>query len=157
MNTSPEGLAIIKRFEGFEPRRYRCPAGKWTIGYGHVIRKSEWPTLADATLTPADAERLLGADLIEFEAMVRGAVAVPLTQGQFDAMVSIVYNVGPGSADKDGILRLKSGRPSTLLRKLNAADYAGAAAEFPRWKYSGGKILAGLERRRAAEKTRFES
>jgi lysozyme len=157
MHTSPTGISLIKSYEEFAARRYLCPAKKWTIGWGHVITPAEWPTLADATLTEAQGEAIMADDLRYFEDQVRRAVTVPLTQGQFDALVSIVFNVGPGAPGvRDGIIWLKSGKPSTLLARLNAGDYAAAAAQFPNWKFCGGNVLAGLVRRRAAERALFE-
>lgn len=137
------GLKLIKSFEGFSPLEYTCVAGKRTIGYGHVLRAGEsYP----AGVTEAEAETLLLDDVAEAEQTVIDLVEVPLSANQFDALVSFVFNVG---------WRKFSG--STLLKKLNAADYDGAAAEFLRWKYAGGKVINGLLRRRISEKKLFET
>lgn len=141
MKLGKEGLEIIKDFEGFYPRRYVCPAGYWTIGYGHVIKASEH---FDEPITLEVGEELLQGDVEEAENGVNGLVQVPLGQNQFDALVSWTFNLGTGNLAS-----------STLLRKLNDGDYEGAAAEFKRWKYGGGVVLPGLVRRRKAEEDLF--
>uniref|UniRef100_UPI000225FC22 lysozyme n=1 Tax=Paracoccus sp. TRP TaxID=412597 RepID=UPI000225FC22 len=97
------------------------------------------------TITKADARTILTRDLPRYEADVTRLVRVPLNENQFGALVSFTYNLGAGNLTS-----------STLLRKLNAGDYAGAAAEFPTWNKAGGKVLNGLVRRRAAERALFE-
>lgn len=144
MKPSENCVALIKHFEKFEPRAYRCPAGKLTIGYGHVIHASEHH-LRDAVLSEAQASALLAADLAKFapqvESLLKGVVTAP---GQFDALVSFAFNCGMGAL-----------RGSTLLKKLRAGDVIGAAGEFKRWNKSNGKVLAGLTRRRSAEERMF--
>ena len=100
---------------------------------------------------------MLAQDLIEREnAVTKFFASVPLTRGQFDALVSFLYNVGPGKRGiKSGLFVLTNGQPSTLARKVLARDYAGAAEEFLKWIYSGGVPLRGLERRRKAERQLF--
>lgn len=149
MKTSPAGLALIKHYEGFRPKSYFCPAGKPTIGYGHVILKGE---RFDAPLSEAQAEALLRTDLVERERDVQALVKVPLTQGQFDALVSFVYNVG---ADIDADTVAEGLGDSTLLKKLNAGDYAGAADELPKWCKVKGRTLNGLLDRRIDERALF--
>lgn len=131
------GLNLIKEFEGLRLKAYKCPADVWTIGYGstgsHVT-----PGLV---ITEARAEELLREDLTRFERAV-DKMASPATDNQFAAMVSLAFNVGEG----DGGFKT-----STLRRKHNEGDYAGAANEFKRWNRAGGRVLAGLSRRRAAE------
>ncbi|KFC95062.1 phage lysozyme [Leminorella grimontii ATCC 33999 = DSM 5078] len=138
---SQQGVDLIKSFESCRLKAYLCPAGVWTIGYGHTsgVRPND-------EISSAQAERYLKADLVRVEQDVRILVRVPLTQGQFDALVSFAFNCGTRALST-----------STLLRKLNARDYAGAAEEFFRWVYANGKRLAGLERRRRLEKRMFES
>ena len=141
------------RGEGIDPYRltqvptqFANLSGKpWTIGFGDT-----GPGVVEGlTITEQEAyQRFARRMTLEFEPMVRRAVRVPLNQRQFDAVVSIFYNVGPGCPGRDGIARLAGGEPSTLLRKINAGDYAGAAAQFPAWNRSGGQILKGLQRRR---------
>lgn len=148
MKANAAAIALIEEYEGFRPRWYRDPAGVWTIGYGHTDaaghpRHVDNPDLA---ITKADARTILERDLPRYEAYVTRLVKVPMNENQFGALVSFTYNLGAGSLAS-----------STLLRKLNAGDYAGAAAEFPRWNKAGGKVLNGLVRRRAAERALFET
>ena len=145
MKTSANGIAHIKEFEGFRGKRYLCPANKPTIGYGHVIVDSERATLWNVELTEDQATKLLMKDLVRFEDAVSAMVAVPLTQGQFDALVSFAYNLGEAKL-----------RSSTLLKLLNAGDYEGARKQINRWVYSNGKKLEGLIRRRARETEMFQ-
>lgn len=140
MKTSKTGLNLIKQFEGCRLTAYRCPAGVWTIGYGHTGGVKE-----GQKITQVQADAYLATDLGRYEKSVNEYVKVTINQNQFDALVSFTYNCGPGAL-----------KGSTLLRKLNAGDYTGAAAEFPRWNKAGGKVLNGLIRRRAAEKALFE-
>lgn len=150
LKISPKGVALIKEFEGLSLKSYRDAVGIWTIGYGHT--RTAKP---NQTITLEQANALLAQDIAMFEPMIHQHVKVPLTQGQYDALVSIVFNVGPGNSSKSGILRLNNGLPSTLLRRLNAKDYLGAALAFKDWKMAGGKVLAGLVRRREAEYNMF--
>lgn len=133
---------LIKRFEGFSPTAYLDSAGLSTIGYGHLIKAGEYFTSIDEN----EAAALLAKDTDTAVNAVKKLVSVPLTQNQYNALVSFVYNIGTG-AFKD----------STLLKKLNAGDYLGAAAEFMRWKYAGGQIVQGLVNRREQEKEVFLS
>lgn len=138
-----KGLELIKRFEGFVPLEYTCAAGKRTIGYGHVLQPGEsWP----GGMTQKQAEEILEEDIGTAEEVVIRSVEVPLSPHQFDALVSFVFNVGG-----------RAFRGSTLLRKLNGGDYAGAAEEFRCWKYINGEVSRGLIRRRAAEEKLFRS
>lgn len=136
MKTSAAGIALIKRFEGFSAVPYKCPADKWTIGYGHVILPHETFT----HISEQEATDLLMRDLVSREQAVMLLVKVPLTQGQFDALVSFVYNLGSGAF-----------RNSTLLKRLNERNYKAAADNFQRWVYAKNRKLPGLVRRRAAE------
>lgn len=140
MNISEAGIQLIKKFEGCSLKAYKCPAGIWTIGYGHTLKVNE-----GQTITKKQAEDLLKQDLRSFELTVNNLVNVPLNQNQFDALVSFCYNLGAGN--------LKS---STLLKLLNKEDYIAAAEQFDRWVYAGGKKLSGLVKRRAAEKKLFQ-
>ena len=145
MKTSDMGLSLIKSFEGFSSKPYLCPAGVPTIGYGATYYPDgRRVTMQDRPVSEADATDMLRSMLASYEAGVSRYVLVPVTQGQFDALVSFAYNVGL-SALKD----------STLLRLVNARDYAGAAAQFARWNRAGGKVLPGLTRRREAERKLF--
>ena len=146
MKTSQNGIELIKKFEGLELESYPDIAGIWTIGYGQT-----GPTIGpDQSITEAEAEALLIADLTKRERAILRLVRVPLSSNQFSALVSFVYNVGVGAFGR-----------STLLKNLNAYDYKGAAAEFEKWNKAtimGVKTeVAGLTRRRRAEKTLFET
>jgi len=144
MRTSPAGRAFIGRHEGVRLAAYRDAAGVWTIGYGHTAAAGPPVPAAGLTITAAEADAILGRDLARFEAAVSRLVTVALSQSEFDALVSFAFNVGEGALGR-----------STLLRKLNAGDRAGAAAEFGRWNKAGGRVLAGLTRRRAEERAVF--
>lgn len=146
LKVSEKGKALIKEFEGLRLNSYQDSVGVWTIGYGHTGTAKP-----NQTITEKQADELLDKDIVRFEDSVKKAVKVPLTQNQFDALVSIVFNVGEGASHKSGIIRLKDGQPSTLLKRLNSGDYLGAALAFHSWKYAGGRVLRGLERRREAE------
>lgn len=142
MKTSQKGIDLICSFEGFQSKAYICPAGVLTIGYGHTgpdVKKG-------MVITQQQGKELLAKDLARFENAVNSTVKVPINQNQFDAMVSLAFNIGANAF-----------AGSTLAKKINAKDYAGAAEQFPRWNKGGGKVLTGLVRRRAAEKLLFES
>ena len=142
MKASEKCLALIKHFEGYERFPYVCAGGKATIGYGHCLKAGE--TFPIKGLSESEATELLCKDLEGFESRVLDMVTVPLTQGQFDALVSFCFNLGPGALQK-----------STLLRLLNAGHYEQAAEQFDRWNRAGGKVLAGLVKRREAERALF--
>lgn len=141
MRVSQRGIDLIKEFEGLELTSYEDAAGVLTIGYGHT---GEDVKLGDV-ISKEQAEKLLRCDLEEAEQGVTRNVTVPLTQNQFDALVSFTYNLGT-----------KALAGSTLLRELNKGRYESAAAQFERWVYAGGKKLKGLIRRRIAEKQLFQ-
>ena len=146
MKTSDKGIALIKEFEGCKLTAYQDSVGVWTIGYGWTQHVDGKPIRAGMTIKQETAERLLKTGLVSYEGDVSRLVKVGLTQEQFDALVSFTYNLGARSLST-----------STLLRKLNAGDYAGAADEFLRWNKAGGKVLNGLTRRREAERALFLS
>lgn len=146
MQTSDKGISLIKQFEGCKLTAYQDSVGVWTIGYGWTLPVDGKPIRAGMTIKQETAERLLKTGLVSYESDVSRLVKVGLTQGQFDALVSFTYNLGARSLST-----------STLLRKLNAGDYAGAADEFLRWNKGGGKVLNGLTRRREAERALFLS
>lgn len=130
-----ESLACIKRWEGLRLSAYRDVGGKWTIGYGHVNGARE-----GMRITEREAEEWLRRDIAQAELAVNDAVQVPLSDPQFGALVSFVFNVG-----------VNAFRRSTLLRKLNAGDYDAVPAELLRWTKAGGKLVPGLVNRRNAE------
>ncbi|HDW0019256.1 TPA: lysozyme [Enterobacter ludwigii] len=146
MQTSEKGIALIKQFEGCKLTAYQDSVGVWTIGYGWTQPVDGKPIRAGMTIKQETAERLLKTGLVSYESDVSRLVKVGLTQGQFDALVSFTYNLGARSLST-----------STLLRKINADDYAGAADELLRWNKAGGKVLNGLTRRREAERALFLS
>lgn len=141
LKPSQNCLDIIREFEGLKLKAYKCPAGVWTIGYG----STGTGITAGLVWTLDQAKARLANDVETFAAGV-AKVAGDCTQGQFDALVSFAYNLGLGA--------LKS---STLLRRHLANDHKGAAVEFPRWNKAGGKVLAGLTRRRIAEAALYAS
>lgn len=140
MQTSSDGLKIIKDFEGERLQAYLCPAGIWTIGYGHTDAAGPPKVTPGMVITKRDAEDILRRDLRQYENAVDSAVKVALTQNQFDALVSFCFNVGAGAF-----------RKSSLLTKLNRGDYASVPGELMKWNKGGGKELPGLTRRRRAE------
>jgi lysozyme len=140
MKISRKGLELIKKHEGFSPEKYLCPAGKLTIGYGHVIQRGETFT----KLTEKEALALLDQDADIAENTVNNLVKVPLNQNQFDALVSLVYNWGSGH-----FLR------SQILQKINNKDYIGAKMGFLKINKIKGKISHGLTNRRVAEVNLF--
>ena len=140
MKTSAEGLALIKKFEGLELEAYKCAAGVLTIGYGHTAGVQEGDVWSEA-----QANEQLEIDMEEYAGYINDLVSCPLSQNQFDALVSWVYNLGPANL-----------KASTLLKKLNAGDYADVPHQIKRWNKAGGKVLEGLIRRREAEALLFE-
>jgi lysozyme len=147
MDLSAAGFDLIKRFEGLRLVAYQCSAGRWTIGWG-----STSGVVPGMTITEADAEDRLHADVRSANRSVNLQVSAPISQPQFDALVSFTFNLGSGSL-----------LSSTLLRKVNSGDFMGAVNEFPRWcnvrDPSTGQLRpeAGLIRRRAAEAALFAS
>lgn len=144
MKMSSTGLDLVKSFEGLYLKAYKCPAGVWTIGYGHTGKTFGKNITSGMTITKTQATKLLADDMKVFEKGVKALVKVPLNQNQFDALVSFSFNCGLGN--------LKS---STLLKKLNAGKYSEAAEQFLVWNKAAGKVLAGLTRRRKEEKKLF--
>ena len=139
MNLGYKGKDLLKFFEGCELVAYQDSVGVWTIGYGHT--KGVTPGM---TITQEEAEQMLESELAEYEGYVEKYVTVPLTQNQFDALVVWVYNLGPTNF-----------RNSTLLKELNSGNYNAAGTEIKRWNKAGGKVLAGLVKRREAEAELF--
>ena len=138
------GLKLIAQFEGCYLQAYLCPANVWTIGIGTTVYPSNTKVKKGDTCTLDQAHEYLAHDLKSFEKTVNDVVKVDLTQNQFDALVSLTYNIGSAAF-----------KNSTLLKKLNAKDYAGAADQFLVWNRGGGKVLNGLVRRREAERALF--
>lgn len=139
MKLSQRGIDLIKQFEGYSSKAYPDPAtggAPWTIGYGTI--KGVKPGMI---ITAEQAEKMLRDDVAKFESGVSSLITSPTNQGQFDAMVSLAYNIGLGNFGK-----------STLLKKHNARCYTCAADQFRVWNRANGKVMNGLTKRRAAER-----
>lgn len=152
MRTNAEGVALIKHFEGCSLTAYQDQGGKWTIGWGcaNGVRPGDM-----ITQEAADARLMADIDFVE-GMLVNCLPGIELTENQLSALVSFCYNVGFGcKGARDGFKILASGRPSTMLRHLLAADFVAAAAEFPKWDHLNGAQIAGLLARRQAEKALF--
>ncbi len=139
--TNQLGVDLIKSFEGFEPETYLDIVGVPTIGYGHVLLPGE--TFPDG-ISEVQAEEILCRDLYKAEKTVLRNVNVPLTDNQFAALVSFVFNLGGSALQR-----------STLRQKLNRLEYEEAANEFRKWVMASGKKIKGLIRRREAERSLF--
>jgi lysozyme len=147
MKTSPNGLQLIRKYEGYKTTPYRCPAGLYTVGYGHVIGNGlQLPDEWNRTLSLGEINELLRTDLARFERGVLRYCPVYLTQPQFDALVSFSFNLGLGVLQR-----------STLRQKILRKDGEGAAKEILRYDKVGGRPLKGLTRRRQAEYNLFTS
>jgi lysozyme len=141
MKLSKVGADLIQKYEGCSLKAYKCPAGIWTIGYGHTggVKQGQ-------VLTQAQADKLFDTDIQRFVEGVNKCVKVDINQNQFDALVSFAYNCGVTALQK-----------STLLEYVNKKQFSKAAAEFDRWTKSNGKVLPGLVRRRDEEQALFLS
>ena len=144
MSVSNLGVDLICGFEGKRLVAYDDGVGVWTIGFGTTIYPNGIKVKKGDTCTEAQAKSYMAHDLKKFEQAVNGAVNIPLNQNQFDALVSLAYNIGTGAFNK-----------STLVKKLNAGDIRGAADQFDVWVNAGGKRMQGLVNRRAKEKEVF--
>ena len=145
LTASPAAFNLIRQFESLQLEAYLCPAHVWTIGWGHTagVRPGE-------RITEDQAAALLQQDVAVVERDIPKVIHVPLTQGQWDALVSLCFNL------KGGALGLAKIAPK-LVAKLNSGDAAGAADEMLDIDRSNGQVLAGLSRRREAERTVFVS
>lgn len=139
MRTSQSGLSLIKSFEGLRLQAYQDAVGVWTIGYGATRGVK-----SGMSISKEQAERMLLNDVQRFEPEVQRLITAPLNQNQWDALLSFTYNLGATNLES-----------STLRRLLNAGNYAAAAEQFARWNKAGGQVLAGLTRRRQAERDLF--
>ena len=152
MMISENGIAFIKRWEGNHLTAYKCPAGVWTIGVGHTGKVGLNKIYEGMKITDKQSTALLKADIKSFDKSVNIYVTVPLTQNQFDALVSFAFNEGSGNLKK-----------STLLRKLNEGDYLSASFEFLKWDKADTdgdgelEVLRGLSNRRKAEHALFNT
>ena len=144
MQMTEEGLELIKEFEGFRARAYRDAVGVWTIGYGHTSMAGAPEVRPGMDITQDEGTAILRRDVATFANGVRAAVKVPLTDGQFSALVSFAYNVGMGNL-----------RKSSVLAAVNRGDFAAVPRRLQLWTKAGGRVLPGLVRRRAAEAALF--
>lgn len=145
MRTSAKGKALITEFEGEILEVYADPIGLPTFGVGHLVapaEKSRYPL--GKKITRAESQRVLSEDLARFERCVEEAVTVKINQNQFDALVSLAFNIGT-----EGF------RKSSVLKKTNREDFKGAAEAFKLWNKAGGKVIKGLTWRRKAEADLF--
>lgn len=147
MKTSQTGLDLIKRYEGVRRKPYKCPAGLWTVGVGHLIGDGlSLPDSWNRTLEVAEIDALLAKDVTRFERGVARYVSARLTQGMFDALVSFSFNLGLGTLQR-----------STLRQKINRGDKDGAIQSLLKYNKAAGKVLKGLDLRRKAEAQLFNS
>lgn len=140
MRTSQNGLDLIKKYEGCQLKAYLCPAGVWTIGYGHTGSDVK----EGLVILQSRADEYLKSDLETAEHAITAYCLHPLTQNQFDALASFVFNIGTGNF-----------KSSTLLKRINANMMGLAAFEFPKWNKAKGKVLQGLVDRRESERQLF--
>jgi lysozyme len=145
MQISHNGLELVKDAEDFRSKAYKDTGGVWTIGYG-TIKIAGRPVMEGMTCSEPEAEIWLAVDMAETQTAVNQLVKKPLTQSQYDALCSFVYNVGIGAF-----------QTSSLLRLLNAGDYSGASAQFRRWDMDNGKHIPGLLSRRLRETSLFDT
>lgn len=145
MRISENGIEFIRQLEGEKLTAYPDIVGIWTIGVGHTGFVDGKPVARGMAITKEKSKELLTADLKRFESAVNDAVKVTLTQNQFDALVSLAFNIGEGAFAR-----------SKLVNKLNAGDKKGAAEQFLVWKNAGGRVSQGLLNRRQKEKAMFE-
>lgn len=143
LRLSENGFKFLKTQEGEVLHGYLDSVGKLTVGVGHLVLPGE-PYRLNKPITADESTRLLRQDVRRFENCVNNAVTVPLTQNQFDALVSLAFNIGESGF-----------RKSSVLRKLNQKDYHGAAAAFLLWNKAGGRVSKGLSSRRQREKELF--
>lgn len=139
-NMGPEGLKLLKRWEGCKLTAYKCSAGVLTIGYGHTSMAGSPKVKAGMKITQAQAEEILKRDLKKYEDAVRNGLRVPVSQKMFDAMTSLCFNIGPAAFQR-----------SSVLKFTNRGDFHGAAARFKMWNKAGGRVLRGLTNRRHDE------
>lgn len=146
MKIGNKGISLIKEFEGLRLRAYDDGIGVQTIGIGTIRYPNGVKVKKGDVITEEQAEQFLRHDLNTFEKVINEVIKVPITQNQYDAIVSLTYNIGATAFSR-----------STLLKKLNNKDYKGAADQFLVWNKAGGKVMRGLVRRREAERQLFLS
>jgi len=147
-----EGIKLIHEFEQFREHAYLCPAGVPTIGWGNTFYADGSPVKMGDKITLAQGNRLFEIILKQFENMARKAITSAVNDNQFSAFVSALYNIGHGSSKKSGIIVLKNGQPSTLLKLINTnPNDPKIADEFRKWINKGSTFENGLRRRRETE------
>ncbi len=144
MTLNAAGIALVKEFEGWRSRAYRCPSGALTIGYGHTSRAGPPTVLPGMTIDRAEGETILKHDLDAAGREVRRLVKVGLNDNQHAALVSFCFNVGPGNLAR-----------SSVLKAVNEGRFEDVPARLQLWNRAGGRVLKGLVRRRAAEARLF--
>lgn len=145
MQINQDTLELVKEFEGFRAKAYKCPAGVWTIGYGTTAAAGVGiDPKPGVTVTEDEAEDLLEKTMEKFGEQIKPLITAPINNNEYGAFLSLAYNIGPGAFKK-----------SSALRLFNAGDKAGAAKALLMWNKAGGKVLPGLTRRREAEKKLF--
>ena len=144
MQMTEEGLALIRRFEGFRAEAYRCPAGVWTIGYGHTSQAGPPKVKAGMVVSEAEARAILATDAAMFAKGVRQALTREVSPEQFSALVSFAFNVGIGAF-----------RRSSVLKAVNDGRFRSVPERLKLWVKADGRRLEGLVRRRAAEAELF--
>ncbi len=144
MQMTREGLALIKRFEGYRGKAYRDPVGVWTIGYGHTSMAGPPSVSEGLEVSRVEADAILRRDVGQFARDVAACLRVALSPAQFSALVSFAYNVGIGNF-----------RGSSVLKAVNGGDFAAVPRRLQLWTKAGGRVLPGLIKRRAAEAELF--
>lgn len=152
MNISENGIKLIQHFEGCSLTSYRDTVGILTIGWGHTGSD----VYSDQKISQDEADNLFLEDISKFVDILNIQLSVDLKQNQFDALLSFLYNVGPGEVGvKDGLFHLKSGGSSTLWKMIQNKNFSGAAAQFTLWCRAGGVVSRGLLVRRRTEQKLF--
>lgn len=146
MKVSEQGVAFIKRWEGRRLKAYRDGGGVLTIGYGHTSMAGAPEVTVGMVITETEADGIFRHDLIKYEKAVLARIARPASQNQFDAMVSLCYNIGPTAFTR-----------SSVVRCFNAGEIAAAADAFLLWNRDGKKVIEGLKNRRRDERFVFLS
>lgn len=145
MKVNQATINLVKEFEGFRAKAYKCPAGVWTIGYGTTASAGVGITPVEGmTISKEDAEKYLDQSIKKFAEKIAPLITAPINENEFGAFVSLAYNIGPGAFKK-----------SSALRHFNGGDKAKAADAMLLWNKAGGKVLNGLKRRREAERMLF--
>ena len=150
--TNAKGIKILHDFEDCRLEAYKCPAGKWTISWGNTFYEDNSPVKEGDKITLERADKLFAIILSGFEKMANKAITSNISENQFSSFVSALYNIGHGNSRKSGLIRLKNGKPSTLLIKINSdPNDPTIRNEFLKWVSPGTTFTNGLRRRRTAE------